>query len=113
MSAIVVITNLPDSDSAFNLGRHLVEHGLAACANVLGPVRSVYRWRGEIEEATEVPLLIKTTRERYAALERAIVLLHPYEIPEIIALPVESGLPAYLDWVASQTDPARGPDAKP
>ena len=111
MSVVVVLTNLPDSDSAFNLGRHLVEHGLAACANVLGPVRSVYRWQGKVEQASEVPLLIKTTTERYAALEQAIVRLHPHEVPEIIALPVETGLAAYLAWVATQTDsaPATGP----
>jgi periplasmic divalent cation tolerance protein len=113
MRVVVVLTNLPDSDSAFNLGRHLVEHGLAACANVLAPVRSVYRWQGRIEEANEVPLLIKTTDERYAALEQAIASLHPYEVPEIIALPVESGLAAYLEWVALQTDPAHLAGGKP
>jgi periplasmic divalent cation tolerance protein len=113
MSVVVVITNLPDSESAFNLGRHLVVHGLAACANVLGPVRSVYRWQGRVEEAIEVTLLIKTTSERYAALEKAIVSLHPYEVPEIIALPVESGLAAYLEWVASETDSAPAADPAP
>jgi periplasmic divalent cation tolerance protein len=106
MSVVLVLTNLPDSDSAFNLGRHLVEHGLAACANVLAPARSVYRWQGRVEEATEVPLLLKSTAARYAALEQAIVKLHPYEVPEIIALPVEQGLPAYLEWVAAQVDSA-------
>ena len=113
MSVVVVLTNLPDSDSAFNLGRHLVVHGLAACANVLGPVRSVYRWEGRIEETSEVPLLIKTTSERYAALEQAIALLHPYEVPEILAFPVESGLAAYLAWVESQTDSAPAADPVP
>lgn len=102
MSIIIVLTNLPDSDSAFNLGRHLVEDGLAACANVLGPVRSVYRWQGRVEEACEVPLLVKTTSDRYAALEQAILLQHPYQLPEIIAFPVENGLAAYLAWVAAQ-----------
>jgi periplasmic divalent cation tolerance protein len=113
MSVVIVLTNLPDSDSAFNLGRHVVEQGLAACANVLGPVRSVYRWRGKIEEASEVPLLIKTTRERYAELEAAIVSMHPHEIPEIIAFPVERGLAAYLAWVALQTDSAPAGDPVP
>jgi periplasmic divalent cation tolerance protein len=104
MSVVVVLTNLPDSDAAFNLGRHLVEHGLAACANVLAPVRSVYRWQGRVEEASEVPLLIKTTGDRYAAVENAIRLQHPYELPEILSLPVDNGLAAYLDWVAAQTN---------
>jgi len=112
MSVVLVLTNLPDSVAAFNLGRHLVEHGLAACANVLAPVRSVYRWQGRVEEASEVPLLIKTTDDRYAAVEQAIRLQHPYELPEILCLPVENGLAAYLDWVASQTHSAaaRKPD---
>jgi len=113
MSVIVVLTNLPDSDSAFNLGRHLVEGGLAACANVLAPVRSVYRWQGRVEESTEVPLLVKTTRERYPAVEQAIRRQHPYELPEIIALPVENGLVAYLDWVVAQTGPAIGGTVDP
>jgi periplasmic divalent cation tolerance protein len=103
MGVLVVLTNLPDSDSAFNLGRLLVEHGLAACANVLAPVRSVYRWQGRVEEANEVPLLVKSTSERYAALELAIRRQHPYEVPEILALPVEFGLASYLEWVADAT----------
>ena len=113
MSIIVVLTNLPDSDSAFNLGRQLVEDGLAACANVLAPVRSVYRWQGQVEQTDEVTLLIKTTSERYAAVEKAIRLRHPYELPEIIALPVEKGLPAYLDWVLAQCDPAPAAGGNP
>ena len=113
MSVVVVLTNLPDSDSAFNLGRQLVVDGLAACANVLAPVRSVYRWQGKVEEAAEVPLLLKTTSDRYAALEQAIVLQHPFELPEIIAFPIESGLAAYLEWVASATHVASISEAKP
>jgi periplasmic divalent cation tolerance protein len=72
---------------------------LAACANVLAPATSIYRWEGRDEEATEHPVLIKSTRERYPELEQAIRSLHPYDVPEIIAWPVEAGLPAYLDWV--------------
>ena len=99
MAVIAVLTNLPDSDSAFNLARELVSLRLAACANVLSPATSFYRWEGRDEQAVEFPVLIKSTRERYPALEQAIRARHPYELPEIIAWSVDAGLPAYLDWV--------------
>ena len=105
MAVIAVLTNLPDSDSAFNLAREVVRLRLAACANVLSPATSFYRWEGKDEQATEFPVLIKSTRERYAELEQAIRGLHPYEVPEIIAWPIEAGLPAYLDWVAREAAP--------
>jgi periplasmic divalent cation tolerance protein len=100
---LLVLTNLPDDASAHALATALVTERLAACVNVLAPCRSVYRWRGEVENATETPLLIKTTAERYAALEAAIRARHPYELPEIIAVPVAHGLPEYLDWVVTET----------
>ena len=100
---LLVFTNLPDRAVAEKLADALVGGGLAACVNILSPCRSVYRWKGELQHDEEFPLLIKTTRERYAALEQAIRAGHPYELPEIIAVPVERGLPAYLDWVAEQT----------
>lgn len=103
MDTLLVLTNLPDDASARALAGHLVESGLAACANVLAPCRSVYRWRGKVEEAEETPLLIKTTAACYPALEAGIRARHPYEIPEIIAVPVTAGLPAYLEWVAKET----------
>ena len=87
MAVIVVLTNLPDSASAFNLARHLLRARVAACVNVLAPATSFYRWQGREEEATEIPVLIKSTRERYAELEREIRSLHPYDLPEIIAFP--------------------------
>ncbi len=99
MAVIAVLTNLPDSESAFNLARELVQLRLAACANVLAAATSFYRWEGRDEQAVEYPVLIKSTSERYAQLEQAIRERHPYELPEIIAWPVERGLPAYLDWV--------------
>ena len=105
MAVIAVLTNLPDSDSAFNLAREVVRLRLAACANVLSPATSFYRWEGRDEEATEFPVLIKSTRERYPELEQAIRGLHPYELPEIIAWPIEPGLPAYLEWVAKEVEP--------
>lgn len=102
MAVIAVLTNLPDSESAFNLARELVGLRLAACANVLAPATSFYRWKGRDEQATEHPLLIKTTQARYAELEQAIRDRHPYDLPEIIAWPVQSGWRDYLDWVESE-----------
>jgi len=100
-----VLTNLPDAGAARTLADHLVGQRLAACVNILAPCRSVYRWQGRIEDAEEVPLLIKTTTARYAALEAAIRAQHPYELPEIVAVPISHGLPGYLAWVAAETNP--------
>jgi periplasmic divalent cation tolerance protein len=105
MSALLVLTNLPDRASAESLARALVEGRLAACVNILAPCRSVYRWKGEVQQEDEHPVLIKTTRGAYAALEAAIRQAHPYELPEIVAVPIERGLPAYLDWLAEETKP--------
>jgi len=103
MSALLVLTNLPDRAAAENLAAALVENRVAACVNVLAPCRSVYRWQGAVQHDEEHPVLIKTTREAYAALEAQIRKHHPYELPEIVAVPIERGLPAYLDWVAAET----------
>lgn len=103
MSALLVLTNLPDRASAESLARTLVEKRAAACVNILAPCRSVYRWKGRVEQEDEHPVLIKTTRDAYAALESAIRQAHPYELPEIVAVPIERGLPAYLDWLAEET----------
>ena len=105
MAAIAVLTNLPDSDSAFNLARAVVQLRLAACANVLSPVTSFYRWEGREEQATEYPVLIKSTQERYPELESAIRARHPYSVPEIIAWPIGQGFEAYLNWVEDETRP--------
>jgi periplasmic divalent cation tolerance protein len=105
MEALLIVTNLPDTTSAESLATHLVDEKLAACVNILAPCRSVYRWQGGVESANEVPLLIKTTVAAYPALEAAILARHPYELPEIIAVSVQRGLPAYLDWIASATEP--------
>jgi periplasmic divalent cation tolerance protein len=102
---IVVMTNMPDRASALALARELVERKLAACVNVMGECASTYRWRGAIEQAAEVPVFIKAAREAYAPLEQAIRALHPYELPEIVAVPVVAGLADYLDWVATPDRP--------
>ena len=107
MTVIAVLTNLPDSETAFNLARELVQLRLAACVNVLAPVTSLYRWQGEDAEATEYPLLIKSTRERYVELEDAIRKRHPYSLPEIVAWRIEHGSAEYLRWVEVETAPAR------
>lgn len=103
MSTLVVITNLPDRATAEKLADELVAKRLAACVNILAPCRSIYRWKGATQHDDEHPMLIKTTLERYPALEAAIRAGHPYELPEIVALDVERGLPAYLQWVADET----------
>jgi periplasmic divalent cation tolerance protein len=103
MSALLVLTNLPDRASAERIGDLLIEKKLAACVNILAPCRSVYRWKGAVQHDEEHPLLVKTTTERYAELERAIRGAHPYELPEIIAVPIEHGLPEYLEWVSAET----------
>jgi periplasmic divalent cation tolerance protein len=103
MPKLLVFTNLPDRASAERLADLLLEQRLAACVNILAPCRSVYRWKGAVQHDDEHPLLIKTSAERYAALEQALRQGHPYELPEIIAVPIEQGLPAYLDWVAAET----------
>jgi periplasmic divalent cation tolerance protein len=104
-STRLVLTNLPDRASAEKLADLLIGRRLAACVNILAPCRSVYRWKDAVQRDEEHPMLIKTTAERYPALEQAIRAAHPYELPEIIAVPVDRGLPQYLEWVASETKP--------
>ena len=103
--AILVLTNLPDPQSAAQLAEKLIGERLAACVNILAPCTSMYRWQGKLETAQETPLLIKTLRVHYGKLEQAIRTHHPYELPEIIAVPVERGLPEYLGWVVQETRP--------
>jgi periplasmic divalent cation tolerance protein len=100
---MLVITNLPDRTSAERIAETLVTERAAACVNIMAECTSIYRWQGKIEHAGEIPLLIKTTRAAYPQLESALRKLHPYEVPEIIALPVDAGLPDYLNWVAQET----------
>jgi periplasmic divalent cation tolerance protein len=107
MATLLVLTNLPDGETARTIARHLVSARLAACINILAPCQSVYRWDSRIEEAEEIPMLIKTNSECYAALEAAIREKHPYELPEIIAVPIDRGLPAYLAWLANETAPSQ------
>lgn len=103
MEPLLIITNCPDEATASTIALAVVEDGLAACANLLPRVQSIYRWQGSIESASEIPLLLKSTAANYPALEKRIAELHPYDVPEIIALPITRGLPAYLNWLAEET----------
>lgn len=104
-NVLIVLTNCPDAEVADRIARTLVEQKLAACVNRMPAVDSVYRWQGAVERAVEVPLLIKSTRERLPEVQEVIRALHPYEVPEILAIPVVAGLPAYLRWVVDETQP--------
>ena len=98
--ALVVLVTVPSRDDGERLADALVGEQLAACVNIVGPIRSIYRWQGEVCRDDEHLLLIKTTAAGYAALEARILALHTYETPEVIALPVERGANAYLAWLA-------------
>ena len=102
-AALLVLTQMPDQASAQALARALVEERLAACVSVGAPVDSLYHWRGEIETAREVTVTIKTRSCHWAAVEAAIVARHPYELPEILAVPIQHGLDRYLDWIRTET----------
>ena len=104
MEPLLVLTNLPDQGAAEKLAHALVEARAAACVNVLAACRSIYRWEGAVETTGEIPLLIKTTAENYPQVEAIVRANHPYDVPELIATPITHGLPAYLDWVAKETE---------
>ena len=96
---LVILTTWPDAEAAREAGRTLVEEKLAACANIVPGVESIYRWEGKVETSAEVLMILKTTIARYQMLETRIRALHSYELPEIVSLRVTDGLPAYLRWV--------------
>ena len=100
---LLIITNCPNEEIANNVALAVIEAKLAVCVNILPRVQSVYCWQGSVESATEIPLFIKSIAANYAALENLIRQHHPYDVPEIVALPVTHGLPAYLNWVAAET----------
>lgn len=104
--ALVVLCTFPDASKARQIGAALVERQVAACVNVVPGLRSIYRWQGQVEDDAEVLALIKTTRATYPRLEAAILELHPYDTPEVLALSVQQGAEAYLKWVAECCGPA-------
>ncbi len=103
MDAILIITNFPDKQGALALSEALIDQQLAACVNVLSPCTSSYRWQGKIESVEEIPVMIKTGRQHYEQVEQLIKMMHPYELPEVIVVPITGGLPAYLQWIAAET----------
>ena len=105
MSVLLVFSTFPDEASARAAARKLVEEEAAACASLLPGLTSIYRWQGKTEESSEVLLMIKTTEAAYARLESNLKACHPYELPEILAVAADAGLPAYLEWVAQATTP--------
>ena len=104
VDAVVVYVTAPSAEEARTLARALVDERLAACVNLL-PVESIYRWQGQVEEAAETLLVIKTWRNRLDALASRVRALHSYAVPEIIALPLIGGWPPYLQWIADETRP--------
>jgi periplasmic divalent cation tolerance protein len=102
---LIALTTCPDEATARRLAETLIGESLAACVNLIPAVTSVYRWQGKIEHAAEVLLVAKTTSERMAALQSALRSQHPYELPEIIAVPVSQGFDPYLDWVRQECTP--------
>jgi periplasmic divalent cation tolerance protein len=100
--ALLVLVTAPSADAAAELARALVEARLAACGNVVPGLRSIYRWEGRVTEEAEALLILKTTRVTFAALRDEVLRRHPYQVPEVLALPVEAGSEAYLAWLAAQ-----------
>jgi periplasmic divalent cation tolerance protein len=100
---LVVLCTCPDAPTAARLAGELVERRLAACVNVLPEIRSIYRWQGGIQDDGEALMMVKTSRSAYAQLESWLADHHPYDVPEILALPVARGSAAYLDWVEDET----------
>lgn len=100
---LVTLTTCPARDVAERIASALVEERHAACVNIIPGLTSVYRWQGRIERDAELLLVAKTTRAAYPGLERTVLRLHPDELPEIVAVPVQGGLAGYLDWVSEQT----------
>lgn len=104
-SVCLALSTAPDGETAARIARALVEERLAACVNLVPAVRSIYRWQGRVEDDAEVLLVIKTRAERVDALAERLRALHPYELPELVALPIAAGLAPYLDWVAGEATP--------
>ncbi len=98
--ALVVLVTAPSAEKAAELGRALVSERLAACANVVPGIRSIYWWEGKVQDEPEALVLLKTTRARFEALRDRVLALHPYQVPEVVALAVEAGSPKYLEWIA-------------
>jgi len=105
---LLVLSNVPDEEVAATIARALVDERLAACVSIVGACRSIYRWQGEVEEAEEVTLMVKTTRRRHAACQQRLKALHPYDVPEIVTIAPDAVWPAYASWAIAETREAFG-----
>ena len=105
-NALLVLSTFGTADEARRISRTLVEERLVACANLIPQVESIYRWKGEVETSAEIMVVFKTTTDRYDQVEDRIRELHPYEVPEIISIRLDAGLPAYLTWIDQSCLPA-------
>lgn len=110
MNTCVVMVSAPSEEVAVDLARVALEERLAACVNVIGGVRSLFWWDGQIQEAREVLLFLKTRVDRVDALRSRVVSHHPYEVPEFVVLPIAEGLEAYLGWIRAETAPRDDPE---
>ncbi len=108
---MVAISTAPDRETARGIARSLVEESLVACVNLVEPIESIYRWQGEIEQSSEVLLIMKTTRARLPSLDQRLRALHPYELPELLAWESAGGSAGFMDWVIAQTRRRRSPRA--
>lgn len=99
-AALLVVSTFPDAETARRIARQLVQEKLAACANLVPAIESIYRWEGKIEEARETIAFLKTTPARLPELQARLASLHPYDVPEVIAIPLTAGLPNYLRWIS-------------
>lgn len=102
METMIVLCNVPEHALAEQIATTLLNEQLAACVNIMAACQSMYRWQGKIEMASEIPMLIKSSKALYPRLQARLLELHPYKVPEIVALPLQDGLPAYLTWVAGE-----------
>ena len=105
MKTCVIYMTAPNVEEARRIACTLVDERLAACANILGPIESIYRWEGKVEEAQETAFIAKTAKSRVEALTARVKELHSYECPCVVALPIEAGHPPFLDWIAGETTP--------
>jgi periplasmic divalent cation tolerance protein len=112
VEACIVLSTFASAEDAARTARSLVERRLVACVNLVPGVRSIYRWQGEIEDGAEVMAIMKTRRDRVRELLAALPALHPYEVPEVLVLPVAAGAGSYLDWLAREASPVIGGGAE-
>lgn len=101
---LILVCTCPDAATARRLAGGLLERKLAACVNILPEIRSMYRWQGELHDDGETLMVVKTTRQAYAEVERWLLQHHPYDVPEVLAVQVPAGSPAYLEWVQKEIE---------